>query len=137
MKLSPFRRIIKTDYKQEFQDLVEQLSTSLNNALDGLYGLTTNNISLKDNISCTLKVIEVSVDSTGKPKNPVVIKLSTSGKVQGLTILNTTNTVDSTVYPTSGVSISFSIINSGVSIDNITGLLPNNKYQINVVIFQD
>lgn len=137
MVLATFKRLFKGDYNAQYQDLVEQLSLTINNGFDNLYNLTVNRISLKDNISCTLKTVQISVDSSGNPVNPVVISLSQTTKVQGLTLLNLTNLVSSTTYPTSGVHVSFSVINSGVSISNVTGLLANNKYQMNIVIFQD
>lgn len=137
MILQAFRRITKTDYAAQYQDLVDQLSVSINNGFESLYQLTTNSISLKDNISCTLKTINLSVDATGNPKNTVVVSLSQTTAVQGLVILKIDNKTNSTNYTTSGVNISYNITNSGVQVTNIKGLNPNDNYQIKVVIFQD
>lgn len=137
MKLQNFKRVYKTDYKAEFQELIEQLSITINNGFEALYNLTNNNISLKDNISCTLKSIQLTVDTNGTPLAQLILSLSKKTKVQGLTILKIDNLTNTTSYTTSGVNISFSIIDSGIRFDNVKGLIANNNYQINLVIFQD
>jgi hypothetical protein len=137
MILQAFRRITKSDYAAQFQDLVDQLSVSINNGFESLYQLTNNNISLKDNISCTLKTINLSVDDTGTPKTNTSISLSQTTAVQGLVILKIDNKSTASNYTTSGVNISYNITNTGVQVTNIKGLNPNDNYQIKVVIFQD
>lgn len=137
MKLGNFRRLFKTDFKEEFQGLIDQLSNTLNSSFESIFQLTNKNISLKDNISCTLKTIQISVDDSGTPKSSITISLDSSNKVQGLTILKIDNLTNSTSYTSSGVNISFTITNDGVRIDNIKGLIASNNYQINLVIFQD
>lgn len=84
-----------------------------------------------------MKSIQVSVNDVGTPKSTVIIALSKQTIVQGLTILKIDNLTNSTAYTSSGVNISFTVTNDGVRIDNIKGLITNNNYQINLVIFQD
>jgi hypothetical protein len=137
MKLPNFRRIYKTDYKEEFQDLVEQLSVTLNNGFESLYNALSGNLSLKDNISCTLKSIQVTVDANGTPNPAVTIALDKKTAVQGLSVLKIDNLTNATSYTAGGVTVNFSITDSGVKFDNIRGLIPLNNYQMKVVIFQD
>ena len=49
MKLPLFRRLFKTDFKQEFQELVDQLSVSINVGIENLYDALNRKLSLRDN----------------------------------------------------------------------------------------
>lgn len=136
MLLPSYKRIYKQDFQKEYQSLVEQLSNTLNGAIESLYSLAQNNISLRDNILCEVKSFSVAVDSTGLPTSTINVKMDTPGNIEGITVLMVTNQTQSTAYPPGGVFVSFVPNASGIGITNITGLAPGNNYLIKLVIFQ-
>lgn len=133
MLIPAFKRILKTDYAQQFQQMIETLSYSINNAIESLNDAMDNSVSLKDNILCTIKTLSVQVDMNGKPLTSLIFPLSFTGQVLGVTVMNTINQTNSSVYPVGAVQMFWVQTQTGVQINNITGLQPNNTYNIVVV----
>ena len=138
MKLPSFKSIKKTDFEEDYQELIETLSVSLNNGIEVLYDALSRRVSLRDNVSCTIRDIEVEVDSSGKPKDSITIKTDLTTKVDGCQViyaLNKTN-VANYVSNTGGPFMSFDVVQSGIKVNHIAGLVANNKYLLRVVIYQ-
>jgi len=93
----------------------------------------TNNVSLQDNILCTVKTFTVQVDSTGKPTTSTTFPLTFTGTCAGISLINIINTTTSGAYPPGGVTVSFSQTQNGIQINNITGLAAMNNYSITIV----
>jgi len=136
MKLPGFKRLNKQDYAQEFKDLVDRLSVSLNIGLEVLYTLGNNNISLTDNIFCTIKDITIIVDSAGIPLNPTSIGLTNNVQIaKGTHIMFAENQTNSTIYPTGAPFITFIQNGTSIIIKHITGLPANNQFLLRVVVW--
>jgi len=133
MKIPSWKRLLKTDYAKQFQDLIETLSFSVNNAIDSLNGALNNNISLNDNILCTVKDLTFQVDSTGKPTTPLIFPITFTSQCQGISIINVLNKTNSSSYPTGGVTLSFTQVQTGLQVNNVTGLIAGNTYTIRVI----
>jgi hypothetical protein len=135
MKLPLFRRLFKTDFKQEFQELVDQLSVSINVGIENLYDALNRKLSLRDNILCTVKELEITVSPTGIPITTSIIQLDISGRVDGVIVISAVNITDSSVYPSSGVFVSWTQNQNGILINHITGLPANQKFRVKMVAF--
>lgn len=135
MKVPNFKRIFKTDYEKQYQKLIETLSFSLNNAIDVINNAINGNISLSENILCSIKDLTLQVDANGTPTSPITFPVNFTGQVQGLLALNVTNKTNSNSYPTSGVFVSFEQTQNGILIKNITGLVAGNSYTLRIVAF--
>jgi hypothetical protein len=133
MIIPSFKRILNTDYASQFQQLVNTLGFTLNNAITNINQALSNNISLQDNILCTVKTFNVQVDSTGKPTSSTTFPLSFTGQCLGLSLINVLNSTTSSSYPTGGVTISWTQTQSGIQLNNVTGLAANNTYSITVI----
>jgi hypothetical protein len=135
MKLPSFRRILKTDYAEEYRGLIETLSYSINGGIEVIYQAFNKAISLRENIACTVRDIDVIVDSTGAPKTRLTFSLDTSNRILGITVLNAFNTKTPTILPTSGVFISFTQENRNIIVNNIKGLPADQPFTLTVVAF--
>lgn len=135
MKIPLFKRIYKSDYEKDQQDLIEKLSFSINVGMENFQGVLNNRTSLQDNIQCTLKSFNVTVDANGKPTNTSAFTLTSLGTLSGIVVLSAVNQTNSTVYPTSAPFISFNVNSNLVSITNIAGLPAGNNFLITVVAF--
>jgi len=133
MQIPSFKRILNTDYAAQFQQLINTLGFTLNNAISNINDALDNEISLQDNILCTVKTFNIQVDATGKPTTTTTFPLSFTGTCLGVSLINLINTTNTGTYPTGGVTISFSQTQNGIQLNNLTGLLPNNTYSITVV----
>ena len=132
-KLPSYRRILQQDYPQQYQDLIGQLAVTLNYGFDTLYQLLNGKLTFADNMDSTIKTVSLQVDSTGKPTTAVSIAKSSTNTITGLIVAKVVNTTNSTAFPTGGVFISYTETTSAITINNVTGLQPNNSYDITVV----
>lgn len=135
MKLPNFRRILKTDYSEEYRELIETLSFSINGGIETLYQTFNKAISLRDNVACTVKEIDVEVRADGSPKNKLSFPLDTGNRVLGVTVLNAINTKNPLILPTSGVFVSFTQENKTLVINYIKGLPENQLFTLTLVAF--
>jgi hypothetical protein len=134
MKLPSYRRIFKTDYAEDYQALVEKLAVSINYGFDTLYDALNQKLNFQDNIASTIADFDVTVDSSGKPRQKTQFKLSGSQtSVQGLIVLNCYGAKDSTVLPTGGIFISFNKNENYININYIKGLQTDIQYTIKVL----
>lgn len=133
MQIPSFKRLLKTDYAQQFQQMIETLSYSINNAVESLNTAMTNNVSLQDNILCTVKTFTVQVNANGAPTTTTTFPLTFKGTCLGISLINIINTSTSGVYPPGGVTVSFSQTQNGIQINNITGLTAMTNYSITLI----
>lgn len=136
MLLPTFKRLLSSDFQKEWQKLVDQLSLSLNNGISVLYTALNNNITIRDNIRGTVVDVLVRVDSTGKPTETTAFKLNSTAQVDILMVGLALNQTNSTIYPTSGVLITGVQSSNIYTIQNVTGLTPNDQWLLRVVAFQ-
>lgn len=136
MRLPSFKRLFTQDYPKEYQKLVDILSLSLNNGIEVLYEALNNQLTLRDNVKCTVKDITISVDSVGKPLQNSVFTLNSTSKVDQIVVGLAQNQTNSNTYPTSAPFISGSQNNNTFVISNISGLQPNQTYLLRVTVYQ-
>lgn len=120
MKLSSFRRIFKQDYSPEIQPDIETLSITLNDSFEEVYNSLNNQLTFEDNIRCTLVTFTATVDSSGKPITPLVLKANGfQDRIVGVIPINAvaSNKVDK---PQSGLFIDFTVNNNTNSSSNVT-----------------
>lgn len=129
-KLPSYRRINIQDYPKENQELVDQLSVSINYGLEALYEALNGKLTFADNFGSPAKDIDVQVDSTGKPQTKTIIKKSDTNRISGLVAIRVQNLTNSGVYPSSGVLISYTETSDTITVDNITGLPPGYIFRI-------
>lgn len=136
MKLPNQRRIYTQDFPEEYQDFVTKLAESLNINLEFLYQALNKNISLRDNIACTIREVTVVVDSTGTPASQTTFALDNNLPVLGVTALSTINLTNSTGYPTGQPYVAWEFNNQGkFVIRYISSLTPGNTYRLTLSIW--
>ena len=135
MKLPNFKRLIKSDYKQEFQDMIETVGFSVNTGVEVLYQALNKSLNLKDNIACTVRDFTVEVNADGAPRSQLSLSLDTSNRILGIMVLSAINTTNPLTYPTSTPFISFTQNGKTITINNIKGLQSGQKYNLTIVAF--
>lgn len=134
MKLSSFKRIITQDFPKESQKLIEQLGSTLNDSFNQVYSALNKRLTFSDNIACTIKDVEVIVDSNGNPTQIASFSLDVPNMpVLGVVVIKADNLTNSVIYPTSSPFVSFQIVGNTVRINNITGLQANQVYRLKVI----
>jgi len=133
-KLSGYRRIFKQDYSPENQEDINTLSATVNESFESIYDCLNNQVTLTENINCTLVTFTVSLDRDFKPVAPLAIKLNTFQKVvNGIIPINAVAS-NRTSQPTGGLFISYTINNNTTTSSNTTnqGNSAGNPLTINV-----
>jgi hypothetical protein len=134
MKLSSFKRLITKDFPEESRTLIEQLGSTLNDSFNQVYSALNKRLTFIDNIACTVKDVQVIVDSSGNPTQVAGFNLDIPNMtVLGVIVIKVDNLTNSILYPTAAPFISFQIVNNTVRINNITGLIAGNVYRIKVI----
>lgn len=133
-KLPSFRRLFEQDYPKEFQELIRQLSVSINYGFEPLYEVLNGKLVFTENTASIIKEIDVEVDASGEPKNITVIRKSgtSTERFQGLIVIKATNLTDSNVYPNSGILLTFTETPDSIIINHVAGLPANNLFRLNV-----
>jgi hypothetical protein len=134
MKLPSYRRIFKTDYAEDYQELVEKLAVSINNGFDSLYDALNKKLTFGENISSTIAEITVTVEPSGAPiKKGTQFKLDGSqNNIQGLIVINCYEEKTG-ASPPGAPFISFIKNENNILINKISGLTPNVSYIIKVL----
>jgi predicted nucleotidyltransferase len=140
MRLPNFKRLFENDFTDEEKPLVSKLAGSLNQGIENLYLALSKRLTLRDNIQCTIKDIDVIVDSNGKPTTLTTFRLDDSlinqnVSILGCQVLNAVNLTNTSNYVYSCPFISWTQISNGIQINHITGLIPGNKYNLRIVAF--
>lgn len=133
-KLAGYRRLIKTDFAEEYQPLIEQLGVSINNGFDTIFNALNGKLSFVDNIASTVTEFKVSVKADGTPQQETQFKLQGSQtNLIGLLVLNVSGADDPNLRALSGLAISYTPNNGIVTVNNIKGLEPGKAYKIKVL----
>lgn len=135
MKLPSFKRIVKQDFPADQSKLIDALGFSLNNGIEALYDALNKKVSLRDNMLCNVKDVDVTVDASGKVVNGGVFNTELPTGILGMQIIKADNLTNTSVYPTSAPWPSYLIVSNGISLLNVTGLQPGNTYKLRIVIW--
>lgn len=135
MKLPSFKRLFDRDFPAEFKQLISQLGLTVNSGFDSIYNALNNNLTFADNFNGTISTFDVAVNASGIPVKVPSFTLSTNQtNVTGLLLLNVNSKGTTTVYPTSGVTITFTKESNKIYIQHITGLTVGTTYTISVIV---
>lgn len=136
MKLPNLRRIYTNDFDSEYRSLVDQLASVLNINLQVVYDALNKKVSLADNIDCIVKDVPVTVNASGVPTTSTIFTLvDKTRNLQGIQVIKADNLTNSSVYPTGGVFITWTQVQTGVQIQHVTGLPANNTFSLRIVGF--
>jgi hypothetical protein len=135
MKLPSLKRIMNGDYKEEYKELIDKLGFSLNGSIESILEAFNKNISLKDNIACTVKDLDIIVkDSTGLLQTKTSFKMEVTGKVIGIHVINAINNTDNSL-PNSGIFLKYNQLSDSVEVTHAIGIPANKKYTLKVVAY--
>ena len=136
-KLTSYKRIVTNDYPKEERQFVEQIAAPINDSFNELYFALNGRINLKDNMFCTVRTIDITVDSNGIPVASTVITLDKAAPVFGCDVVSAQNQTNTALYVTTAPFISYSAVTSGILVNHVTGLYANNRYTVNIIIWHN
>jgi len=132
MKLSSIKRIVKEEFEKDYQDLIDRLSFLINPVFEQLKAIMDKGITLADNINCDIKDISVTVDANGIPLPALQVPIR--ARSLGLVVMRATP-ANSVILPTGAVYVQYDDAEGTIAIRKVTGLQPNTRYTLRLVIF--
>lgn len=133
-RLDNTRRIVKEDYDNKYDDLIDKLAFVLNSFMEQTVNEVNGNLD-QTNLKSDIITITMTVDANGLPIGNNLIK-STVIRPTGTTVINSINVTNGNVYPTSQPYITFSTNSNSkiMKVLNISGLQASNKYQLTIKV---
>lgn len=132
MKIDNVKRIIKEDFPEDQQDLVDRLAYSLNPFMDQVEKVVNGNLGI-DNLTRQFISITLENDSSGDLKYPVQFKTNLT-RPMGMPVIRAENITNPAIYPTNQPFISFSTNGNLVTILNVSGIQQDNKYRLTLEV---
>ena len=136
-KLATYKRLTTTDFKEDQQAFVEQLSFPINDGFSQLYFAMNGRVDLRNNLFCTVKDVEITVKDNGIPVNSTSFSLDRDGKMLGCQVLYAANQANTAIYPTAQPFVSFTQNGKTVTINHISGLQSGDRYIVRIVAYLD
>jgi len=133
MKLVNPKRIIVEDFPKNEQQTVSKLGFIINSVFEQIGQILNKNLTITDNLNENLITVLVIVDSNGIPVTKTEFKVVLKGQCVGLCVVSAINQTSVTTFPTSAPFITYEQLTGGlINIKNVTGLKPNDKWQLTV-----
>lgn len=129
MKVNNQKRIIKEDFPDKYQDLIDALAFALNPFLEQVTNALNKNIDTDNLVD---DYVTISVENvSGNLKMPVEIKNTVKTRLKGISCIQAQNTTNTNVYPTSAVFVVYTITsNNIIKVLKVLGLPDNNKFSL-------
>ncbi len=134
MKINNVTQIKAEDFQQEDQQIAEQLGLILNPFMQQVVEINDNRLDFENRVE-NFKQVEFTVDGNGKPILNNKINVG-KGNIRGIQIIAAFNQDNLAGYATQQPFMSFQPLGGGlIQVNNITGLRPNEKYLLNMIIY--
>ena len=134
MKLNNVRQIRAEDFEDDLQQPMGQLGAILNSFMQEVVELSNGRIDFENRVE-TIKTVEMTVDSNGVP---VLNNKINTGKssVRGTKVIRDINLTNPNNFPTEAPYINYTqLTGTTIQVNRITGLRPNEKYQLTIVFY--
>lgn len=131
-RLPDLRRINKEDFQKDDQDMADKLAFPLNSFMEQTRAAFDHAIDFS-NLNQELIVLTVTVDDAGVPVQRTQYKSNLQSNVAGTICINSVNQTTLGNYPLATPFLSVTQNANIVTVLNIRGLTPNERYQLTIL----
>lgn len=132
MKITGFKRLVKEDFSEDEQPLIEKLATVFNQFQEQVYYAFNNNITLSENIAAQTVSVRLRVSNTGVPIGTTQVKYTLKTRPKGSMVINVNNLTDRSLLSGSPF-VSYELNGDLITIKQVTGLLTDKEYEVTIV----
>lgn len=133
MRINNFKRIIKEDYSEEDQELIDKLAFSINPLMEQLSNVFNKGIDF-ENLNQQVVTFEVEL-SSGKPKAATQLSVSLRTKPIGLVVIRAENLSLNGTFPTAAPFITYGISNNNLVVNHVAGIPDNTRYRLTAIVY--
>lgn len=131
-RVPDIKRIQKSDFEEEYQELVDKLAFPINSFFEQTRSAFDRNIDFR-NLNQEVINIDITVDAFGIPTLEAKYRSTLKTKVLGHSCINAINISGTAGFPTGQPFLTFVQNNNIVTILNVTGLPADTKYTLVVL----
>lgn len=135
MKIDNVRRIIQEEFKSEDRETIGKLAYILNSFMEQTVQAVNGNLNIEENFTQEIKVVKMKVNSSGTPQINPQIKTNLTTRIKGIVVISASNLTTPSNYLSNAPFISFGISEQVIKLNNITGLIANDEYNLTLLIF--
>lgn len=128
-RIPNIKRITQEDFSKEDQGLIDKLAFPINSFMEQVRSAFDHNIDFT-NLNREVITLTVSVDAGGVPLVQTLWKSNLKTKIVGVNVIRASSIQDPGLVPINTPFINFVQNASLVQINQISGLQPDNKYQL-------
>lgn len=131
-KIPDFKRVTAEDFPEEQQALVQKLGFIINSFHEQVRNILNKKVDF-DNLAQEVKVLEFGTNEFGEPLNELSFRSNLNSRVTGIlpvrVVITSSNTQSATELPVITWTQSVGL----VTITNISGLLPETRYELTLL----
>lgn len=131
--LPTYKRLNNQDYPADEKALIDQLGSSLNDALQSVFDALNKKLTFDDNFLGSIKDVTLTVDATGNPTVQTFLNTGLSSPPKGIIVVKADNLTNSSIYPTQAPFVSWATVSTGIQILNVTGLPAGNSFRLRIL----
>lgn len=131
-RVPDIRRLDKSDFDKENQDLVDKLAFPLNSFMEQTRAAFQKNIDFV-NLNQEVILLSVIVDEIGTPVQKTQYKSTLNTKVLGNVCIASVNTTTAGAFPNGQPFLTFAQDANIVTVTNIKGLVAGQRYTLTVL----
>jgi hypothetical protein len=132
MLIDNIKRIVKEQFPKENDTLIDKLGFILNDFMIQVQTAINGNLGI-ENFKQELLTINIKVNPNGVPI--IGDKLKTKlNRISGIICVRVINQTNTAIYPSNTPLVSFSQNSNLITLQHITGLLPDNDYTLTLLL---
>lgn len=132
-RIPDLKRIAKEDFNSDDRNLVGKLALPINSFHEQVRNALNGNIDFT-NLNQETITLSITVDANGIPVTDTKFKSNLKTTVKGTTCIRAFNLTTATNYPISQPFINFTENNHILTINHVTGLQANEKYNLTLIL---
>lgn len=128
-RVPDIKRIQKEDFEGEMRDAIDKIAFPINSFMEQTKAVLDKGVDFQ-NLNQEIITLETTVDMNGSPIIESKWKSNLKSKIAGNICINAFNLTNTAGFPLNQPFISFIQNGNIVTVLNVTGLQPNEKYRL-------
>lgn len=133
--INNIKRLVREDFSEEDQELIDKLANSLNPFMQQVFDAFNSSIDMSNLDQQIITIPNLEVNSSQIPKKKTQFSYALQGQLEGVMVISAINTTSNSAYVTTAPFATIQVNVQGLAeIKHISGLTPNNKYTIKLLL---
>lgn len=127
MKIQIPKKLRAEDFDSNSQDLINKIAFIYNPFADEVFQTLDRGVDY-NNLNRQISLVTIIMDPSGKIVNAPSIKVTLKTKVLGINVINASNQINTSTYPTAAPFVNWTLSGGLLNILNVSGLQNDSTY---------